>query len=167
MFHSGGQHYPKHYVMTAGVDFCVKMVNIPDTNVAVELYLYDCAGQSIFNQLDHMSKHWENTSQVVVCYDVSSRESFQSCAKWLQGVRGVRPANPVGGVLLANKIDLRETGRAVVDAEEGVEFAQANGLEYYECSALTGGAVDEPFNYIANTFYKKYEESVSRAEDLA
>ena len=143
------------------------MVNIPDTNVAVELYLFDCAGQSIFNQLDHMSKHWENTAQVMVCFDVSSRESFASCAKWLQGVRAVRPSNPVGGVLLANKIDLRDTGRAVIESKEGIDFAQANGLEYFECSAMQGTGVDEPFNFIANTFYKKYEETVGRAEDIA
>ena len=143
------------------------MVNIPDTNVAVELYLFDCAGQSIFNQLDHMSKHWENTAQVMVWFDVSSRESFASCAKWLQGVRAVRPSNPVGGVLLANKIDLRDTGRAVIEAKEGMEFAQANGLEYFECSAMQGTGVDEPFNFIAKAFYSKYEETVGRAEDIA
>eukprot|EP00937_MAST-01D_sp_MAST-1D-sp2_P002321 g2321.t1 len=167
MFHSDGQHYPKNYVMTAGVDFSVKMVRIPETNVAVEMYLFDCAGQSIFNQLDHMSKHWENTSQVMVCYDVSSRSSFQSAAKWLQNVRAVRPANPVGGVLLANKIDLRETGRDVVSATEGMEFAKDNGLEYYECSAMQNTQVEDPFTYIAKAFHKKYEETVSRAEEMA
>ena len=145
----------------------MKVVNIPDTNVAVELYLFDCAGQPIFNQLDHMSKHWDNTAQVMVCFDVSSRDSFASCAKWLQGVRATRPANPIGGVLLANKIDLRENGRGVVESSEGVEFASANGLEYFECSALRGTQVEEPFNFVANEFYKKYEETVGHAEDLA
>ena len=45
MFHSGGQRFPKNYFMTIGVDFCVKVVNIPDTDTAVELYLFDTAGQ--------------------------------------------------------------------------------------------------------------------------
>ena len=34
---------------TVDVEYNVKVVNIPDTDVQVELYLYDCAGQPIFN----------------------------------------------------------------------------------------------------------------------
>ena len=42
---------------TIGAEFCIKQVPIPDTNVVVELFIYDCAGQSIFNQLDMNSKY--------------------------------------------------------------------------------------------------------------
>ena len=49
---AAGTSYPKQYVMTSWVDFRVKQVNIPDTSTAVELYLFDCAGQSIFNQIE-------------------------------------------------------------------------------------------------------------------
>ena len=35
MFHSGGQTFQKQYAMTVGVDFCVKVVNIPETDAAV------------------------------------------------------------------------------------------------------------------------------------
>lgn len=35
----------------------MKQVPIPDTNYVVELFLYDCAGQSIFNQLDMNAKY--------------------------------------------------------------------------------------------------------------
>ena len=47
MFHSGGASYPKQYVMTSWVDFRVKQVDIPDTSMAVELYLFDCAGDPV------------------------------------------------------------------------------------------------------------------------
>ena len=52
MFHSGGTTYPRNYVMTSWVDFCVKLVKIPNTNARVEMYIMDCAGQSIFNQVE-------------------------------------------------------------------------------------------------------------------
>lgn len=42
---------------TIGAEFNVKQVPIPDTNIIVELFIYDCAGQSIFNQLDLNSKY--------------------------------------------------------------------------------------------------------------
>ena len=51
---------------------------------------------------------WANTSMMVVVYDVSSRDSFKSCAKWIMGVRATRTGRPIPGVLVANKTDLRE-----------------------------------------------------------
>ena len=53
MFHSGGASYPKQYVMTSWVDFRVKQVDIPDTSTAVELYLFDCAGDPVLTQRLH------------------------------------------------------------------------------------------------------------------
>ena len=57
VFHSGGSTYPKNYLMTVGAEFCVKQVPIPDTNAVVELYIFDCSGQSIFNHLEMNAKH--------------------------------------------------------------------------------------------------------------
>ncbi|GMH66014.1 hypothetical protein TrVE_jg11349 [Triparma verrucosa] len=172
MFHSGGHMYPKNYIMTTSVDFCMKEVKIPETNASVELFLFDCAGQSIFNQREFSSKHWDGTSFVICVYDVSNRESFQSVQMWLQKVRSVRSGQsggPLPGVLLANKIDLREGGinsRAVVDSQEGFNLAQQCGLEYFECSAMTGRDIDRPFNYIASQFHGNYESTVRRANAL-
>jgi transport family protein 27 len=59
VFHSGGPTYPKAYLMTVGADFCVKQVPIPDSNIIVELYIFDCAGQSLFNQLGMNAKYYE------------------------------------------------------------------------------------------------------------
>ena len=165
MFYSGGQTYQKNYAMTIGVDFCVKVVNIPETNVAVELYLFDTSGQPIFNQRELGAKNWSNASQMVVVYDVSSRDSFKSCAKWVMGVRATRPGKPIPGVLVANKTDLRDAGRIQVEASEGRSFAQQNGLEFFETSAMQGSEVDAPFNFIADAFYKRYEASLQQVKE--
>jgi GTPase SAR1 family protein len=68
VFHSGGPTYPKAYLMTVGADFCVKQVPIPDSNIIVELYIFDCAGQSLFNQLGMNAKYYEDASAVMVIY---------------------------------------------------------------------------------------------------
>ncbi len=65
MFHSGGASYPKQYVMTSWVDFRVKQVDIPDTSTAVELYLFDCAGDPVFNQVGD-SASFPNVSELQV-----------------------------------------------------------------------------------------------------
>ena len=57
VFHSGGPTFPKNYMMTVGAEFLSKQVPIPNTNAVVELYIFDCAGQSIFNQLEMNSKY--------------------------------------------------------------------------------------------------------------
>ena len=68
MFHSNGQRFPKAYNMTCGVDFSAKAVNIPDTEEAIELHIFDTAGQvggayfslfpatSLLNQLTSLAR---------------------------------------------------------------------------------------------------------------
>merc|ERR1719482_891909 len=53
--------------MTVGVEYNVKVVNIPDTDVQVELYMYDCAGQPIFNT---QNSKGEFPNQKHVCFFV-------------------------------------------------------------------------------------------------
>jgi len=67
----------------------------------------------------------------------------------------------IHGVLIANKVDLEE--RIVVKPHKGNEFAQANGLEFFETSALAGKEVDTPFNFLANQFYEIYMEKLQNA----
>ena len=70
------------------------------------------------------------------------------------------------GILVANKIDLREGGinsRAVVGSDEGLHLAQQNNLEYFECSALMGRDVEKPFNFLAMKYYTNYQSLLKRA----
>jgi transport family protein 27 len=57
VFVNGSGAYPKNYLMTVGAEFTIKQIPIDDTNVVVELYIYDSAGQSIFNQVEMNSKY--------------------------------------------------------------------------------------------------------------
>lgn len=169
MFHSGGSTFPRQYVMTTWVDFCVKQVRVPNTNALVEMYIVDCAGQSVFNQVEQNNQHYENASYVAVVYDVSNKESFESAGKWLQAVRSSRPPNsrPVPGVLIANKTDLREQHRGEIPSKDGLAFAEHNQLEFFETSAASGTDIDEPFHFIAHQVYHKYEATLNSAEQLA
>ena len=54
---SGGRDFPKDYVMnTCGAELTVVEVPIPDTDATVDLFLYDTAGQSVFNQVRIMEE---------------------------------------------------------------------------------------------------------------
>ena len=85
---------------------------------------------------------WENTSAVVVMYDISNPETLQSCNKWLGGVRAMRPTGQrMLGVLVGNKADFREDttmdSRAEITRDEGLGAAKELGLEYFETSAVS------------------------------
>ena len=103
----------KNYLMTAGVEMNVKQIPIPNTNITVDLFLYDMAGQSIFNQRELSSLFWRDCSYIICLFDVSSRKTLQSCETWIQAVQSSQNRegdleDPIPVVLVANKVDLRE-----------------------------------------------------------
>ena len=169
VFRSGGRNYPNNYVMTNIAEVAVKAVPIKDQNTNVELYLFDCAGQSIFHQdtsSDAMS-HMDGAASVMLVFDPTSRESFKNCARWLQKVRTHLDRN-IGGVLVANKVDLRSefASDRVVTAGEGEGFAKEYGLRYFEASAKDGKDVDVPFKHIANQYFDVYKKYTKKVEVL-
>mmetsp|Transcript_51710 Transcript_51710/g.155191 ORF Transcript_51710/g.155191 Transcript_51710/m.155191 type:complete len:242 (-) Transcript_51710:26-751(-) len=163
MFSSGGQDFPKNYVMTSSVELCVKEVAIPDTNAFVDLFLYDMAGQSVFNQRELGTYYWDDVSFIVCVFDVSSRKSFSSCSKWVQSVRsaGNDGRGEIPALLVANKTDLRDGGidsRSEIDTEEALKYAREEGFEYFECSALLGRHVDRPFHFVAAQALQRHRQ---------
>ena len=105
MFHSNGQRFPKAYQMTCGVDFCAKAVRVPETEDAVELHIFDTAGQArrpratapplsrlplrlsgqgraraqdVFAEM--MPDFWQDAKGVVLVYDVTRIHTLEACA---------------------------------------------------------------------------------------
>jgi small GTP-binding protein len=99
----------KTYVMTKGLDVEVSEVAVPNTNIVVDLFLFDMGGQSIFNQSQMAKRFWENCSYIICVFDVSSRKSLQSVKTWVASVRSASTTLlDIPTILVANKIDLRE-----------------------------------------------------------
>jgi GTPase SAR1 family protein len=99
----------KTYVMTKGLDVEVSEVAVPNTNIVVDLFLFDMGGQSIFNQRQMAKRFWENCSYIICVFDVSSRKSLQSVKTWVASVRSASTTLlDIPTILVANKIDLRE-----------------------------------------------------------
>eukprot|EP00731_Ephydatia_muelleri_P029422 Em0020g1066a len=150
-------------LQTTSVNLVVKAVSI-DEFASVELYLCDCAGKELFS--DFVNDFWDHPGGVMVVYDVTDKQSFASCAKWLERVKAKKAAVdvPLPGVLVANKIDLVD--RRVVSKEEGMAFAASKELQYFECSAKDGLSTDSPFKYLAEMFHKLYEEKLETLKSI-
>ncbi|CAG5126647.1 unnamed protein product [Candidula unifasciata] len=163
VFHSDGAHFPKNYTMTQGVEVLVKSVNIPETQDSVEIYIYDSAGKDIFSDL--VKQFWDHPSVVMVVYDCTNEASLSNSLTWLEKVRALTPDIHIPGVLLANKTDLDK--RRVVTPKVGRETAQSSKLEYFECSAKEMRNVDTPFFFLANEYYKLYQERIELFSSLS
>mmetsp|Transcript_11808 Transcript_11808/g.19390 ORF Transcript_11808/g.19390 Transcript_11808/m.19390 type:complete len:223 (-) Transcript_11808:21-689(-) len=159
VFQGGVQAFPKNYNMTVGLEFNVKKVSIPDTNVIVEMYIVDCGGFSVCPDL--MKPHWENANAVMLVYDVSNPESFDNLASWYEKIKQARLESAITGVVIASKTDLSDRPGAVTE-EQGKQFSGEKGLEFFEACA-TKGIVDAPFHFLAEAFYFKY---VDRKNEL-
>ena len=88
---------------------------------------------------------------IALCFDVANRESLTSAGKCLQRA-GAEARDGVPGVLIGCKADLRGEGagaRDVVGVAEAAHMAAQLGLKYFECSALSGAGVAEPFAWLA------------------
>lgn len=149
MFHSAGQRFPKHYMMTLGVEFCVKAVAIPDADTNVELHIFDTAGQDIYAEM--VPNFWDGTEAVILVYDVTRAHTLEACANWYGRLLQSLGTDSLPGILVANKTDLRE--RLVVKRQEGQQLASQLGMQLLETSALEGDAVDSPFQTLAKLIH--------------
>lgn len=116
---------------TIGVDFLVKRETV--NGKQVKLQIYDTAGQEKFNRA--LSRVLYRESQIFfIVFDLSRQESFDSCPFWLQQARDHCGVDDPIMFLVGNKRDLVDRRR--VNAESAASFARANGIEYFETSAL-------------------------------
>ena len=130
-----------------------------------ELYLYDTGGAAVFEAeaLDYAV----GANMVVLVYDITSRESFQSCKKWLRAAtKGRWYEGRLSGCLVGNKADLR--ARQAVDSSVAEEWAEEHGLRYFETSALPEEkAWAAPLAHLESTLRRLYEDHVQRTDELA
>mmetsp|Transcript_57688 Transcript_57688/g.159568 ORF Transcript_57688/g.159568 Transcript_57688/m.159568 type:complete len:212 (-) Transcript_57688:124-759(-) len=162
VFEGGVQNFPKNYSMTIGIDFMVKRVSIPDTNVVVEMYIVDCGGSCLCQDL--LKPHWENANAVMFVYDVSHPDSFKNLASWYDQLKKSRMETAITGVVIASKTDLSERSGSVTN-EQGQQFSSERGLEFFEACA-TKGVVDAPFHFLAEVFHQKYADRKGELENL-
>ena len=130
------------YQATIGIDFMSQKMYVEDKIII--LNLWDTAGQERFKSL--IPSYIKDSAVAIVCYDVTSRESFQSVDKWIEDARALRD-DDVLLILAGNKSDMGD--RRQVSTEEGEEYAQRMNLLFFETSAKTGANIKTLFNELA------------------
>ncbi|KAF4377958.1 hypothetical protein G4B88_004565 [Cannabis sativa] len=141
-----GQFF-NHQEPTIGAAFFTQILSL--TEATVKFDIWNTAGQERYHSLAPM--YYRGAAAAIVVYDISTKDTFVRAKKWVEELQRQGNLSMVMA-LVANKSDL-ESNREV-DAEEGEEFAQENGMFYMETSARTADNINELFYEIAKRLAK-------------
>ncbi|EEC46175.1 predicted protein [Phaeodactylum tricornutum CCAP 1055/1] len=137
--------------LTIGVEFGARMISVAD-DTQVKLQIWDTAGQESFRSITR--SYYRGAAGALLVYDITRRDTFQHLSRWLEEAKSHAQPNMVI-LLIGNKNDLEH--RRAVTAEEGQEFADANGLLFLETSAKTAFNVEQAFLKTAKSIHEKIQ----------
>ncbi len=133
--------FRQHYLMTIGVEFAVKMVEID--NKHVKLQVWDTGGQERFSYIRPL--YYRGSVGAIICFDTTNDESFLHVPNWIGEVRKYCGVIPI--VLVGTKTDMVEERQ--VSRERAEAYAKQLNCTYYETSAKTGEFVLDVFKTLS------------------
>ncbi|MHA2103012.1 MAG: Rab family GTPase [Candidatus Hodarchaeales archaeon] len=140
------------YLMTLGVDFTTKDINItnPKTNeeTKIKLVLADTAGQEFYSSI--RPSYYMGSQGCVIVFDLSNRNSFESLQKWIDEIMSHLPKTVIS--IIGNKVDLPERR---IEYDEAKKFADVNNFAYFETSAKEGTGINAVFDHMTLEILKK------------
>ena len=149
--YTSGQ-FKEEYQLTIGVEFGSNNVIIGDNTYRIQIW--DTAGQENFRSITR--SYYKNTACAIIVYEISNKKSFENISSWIEECKNTAPKS-ILMVLVGNKCDL-EDNREVTE-EEGREFAEKNGMLFFETSAKTGKNVEELFKESVKVIDQKIKEN--------
>ena len=123
------------FIATIGVDFKYNTVTVNGKNV--KLQIWDTAGQERFRTIT--TSYYRGAHIIFMCYDITDRQSFQNLEMWYDEVKKYAGSN-IQIVICGTKMDL--TAKREVSYEEGKEYANDHGFNFYETSSKENTNVD-------------------------
>ena len=140
-----GEEFGEAYTATIGVDFFNYSTSVEGKDVTLQIW--DTAGQERFMAIT--STFFRGAHGVLIVYDVTSRQSFESVQRWFHCIAESNSSG-MEKVVVGNKCDLAAARQ--VSTAEGLELAQTLGLpsiRFFESSAKTGDNATEVFTGMA------------------
>ena len=146
------------FLPTIGVDFKIKNLSI--NNKTIKLNIWDTAGQERFKTIT--SAYYKGSHGVVIVYDITDKEGFNNVPNWINEAK--KHAGPsVVKILVGNKCDLQEERK--VSWQEGKDFADREGMLFFECSAKAKINILEIFDSLSKLMYDNLPDSEKKVEN--
>ncbi len=143
-----------NFLPTIGVDFKIRTFDLQSKTIKMQIW--DTAGQERFKTIT--SSYYRGAHGVILVYDITDRQSFKDLDNWLLET-DKHASEDIVKVLVGNKNEL-ESSRAVAYSE-GKNYADSNGMEFFETSAKNNVNIEEAFFTVA----RKIKERVQKFEE--
>ena len=150
--------YTESYISTIGVDFKIRTIEV--LGEIVKLQIWDTAGQERFRTIT--SSYYRGAHCIMIVYDITARESFESVKMWLREVDKYAGEYSLC-FLVGNKTDLE--GNRQVETKDAEEFATSMGLAFFETSAKSSSNVKVAFTTMATTLLRTCNNGLKRTDD--
>ena len=148
--------FNNHYISTIGVDFKIKTMVL--NKKTVKFQIWDTAGQDRFRTIT--SSYYRGSNAILICYDVTERETFQNVKRWMEEVKMYSTGKPIL-ILCGTNSDLNDKRR--VSWSEGQECAEENDMLFFETSAKQNLNIKEIFESIAK---HKISTTINTKDDM-
>ncbi|KAK4430961.1 Ras-related protein RA [Sesamum alatum] len=137
-----GQFDPTSKV-TVGASFLSQTIALQDSTT-VKFEIWDTAGQERYAALAPL--YYRGAAVAVVVYDITNPESFAKAQYWVKELQ--KHGSPdIVMALVGNKADLHE--KREVQFQDGIDYAEKNGMFFIETSAKTADNINQLFEEIA------------------
>jgi len=133
-----------------GIDEKKKEVTVGSNKVYITMR--DTAGQERYRTLT--THHFRKALGVVLVYDITEKNSFESLKGWLMELTQHCPE--ATKIIIGNKLDLENF--RVVSTETAKQFADAEGTLFCETSAKNGTGVEKAFEMLMAEICKRNED---------
>lgn len=126
---------------TVGAFFITKRLQVQ--GITCKLSIWDTAGQEQFKCMAPM--YYRNAAAAIVCYDVTSPQSYETMRFWVDELHRNIPAGNIVICIAATKTDLVPQ----VDLTEAEQMAHSMGAMFVDTSAKTNTNVISLFRKVA------------------
>jgi len=123
---------------TVGVDNWTHKLEVKGKHV--NLCIWDTPGEESFRTI--VSSYYRGTQAIILVYDISNRQSFETIEWWF-AVRSQHAPKSAVKILVGNKTDNEHTRQ--ISTAEGAAYASRMGVLFVESSAKTAEGVREVF----------------------
>ena len=145
-----------HISTTVGMDFKHKYETL-DSGERVKVIIFDTNGQERFRSIS--SNMLKNTEGVLLFYDITDRQSFESIKEWMEDIYNFKDKNfPI--VLIGNKVD-REDERAIKKSE-GESEGQKYNIKFFEISCKNDINIRDPILHLISKISGEPEKEIIR-----
>ena len=137
--------------MTIGADFHIKIINLDDKKVALQIW--DFAGERQFRFL--LPTYVKGASGGIFMYDTTRYSSLKNLNEWLTALTSeLDTLTTVPVLMVGGKADLVE--KKAVFPEYVTSIVEENNFAgFFECSAKTGDNVEEIFVSLTRLMLKR------------